>query len=334
MCSRSSIWRSRWGRRANLLRLWMPYRPRQRTGRARHGQKADQLPGYRQPGQSRNIALISRKCGESRKRVCPSPAGPLTKCLDAMGTEGGVRALLVFGSNLAVSAPHAGHIQERLDALDFLMVSDFFLSETARVRRRGASLAAMGRGGRHHDESGRPRLAAAAALRFRPTCVRTDVEVLSDTGRADSAMSNVFPSEPREIFEELRRASAGGVADYSGITYERIKREDGVFWPCPGEQHPGTPRMFLDRFATPDGRARFHPIEFRGPAEEPDHEFPLYLTTGRMMAQYQSGTQTRRIAALRDARLMLSSRFILRWRRISESREAIWFGLPHGGAPR
>ncbi|MGH9666086.1 MAG: molybdopterin oxidoreductase family protein, partial [Bryobacteraceae bacterium] len=62
--------------------------------------------------------------------------------------------------------------------------------------------------------------------------------------------------------------------------------------------HPGTPRLFLDRFATEDGRARFHPVEHRPPAEEPDRDYPLYLTTGRTMSQYQSGTQTRRVAAL------------------------------------
>jgi assimilatory nitrate reductase catalytic subunit len=74
-----------------------------------------------------------------------------------------------------------------------------------------------------------------------------------------------------------------------------------VFWPCPGKDHPGTPRVFLDRFSTPDGRARFHPIQFQASAEEPDHEYPLYLTTGRVMAQYQSGTQTRRVPALMKA---------------------------------
>jgi assimilatory nitrate reductase catalytic subunit len=111
----------------------------------------------------------------------------------------------------------------------------------------------------------------------------------------------LFPSEPRADFDELRRASAGGVADYSGISYERIEAEDGVFWPCPGSGHPGTPRMFLDRFATPDGRARFHPVEHRAAAEEPDEEYPMFLTTGRVMAQYQSGTQTRRVRALQDA---------------------------------
>jgi assimilatory nitrate reductase catalytic subunit len=110
-----------------------------------------------------------------------------------------------------------------------------------------------------------------------------------------------FPDEPREVFEELRRASAGGIADYAGIDYERIVEEDGVFWPCPRTDHPGTPRMFLDRFATEDGRARFHPIAYKPAAEEPDDAYPLFLTTGRVLSQYQSGVQTRRVDALLKA---------------------------------
>jgi len=133
-----------------------------------------------------------------------------------------------------------------------------------------------------------------------PAGVRTDPEILAALARR-LGFGRFFPSEPAQIFDELRRASAGGVADYSGITYARIQAADGVFWPCPGDGHPGTPRIFLERFATADGRARFHPVEFQPPAEEPDHEFPLYLTTGRIMAQYQSGNQTRRVAALRGA---------------------------------
>jgi assimilatory nitrate reductase catalytic subunit len=109
-------------------------------------------------------------------------------------------------------------------------------------------------------------------------------------------------TDPEEVFAELGRASAGGRADYSGITYSRIRKEDGVFWPCPDgeEPHPGTPRMFLDAFAHPDGRARFHAVEHRGPAEEPCADYPVHLTTGRVLAQYQSGAQTRRIRALTD----------------------------------
>ncbi|MEW6582922.1 MAG: molybdopterin oxidoreductase family protein, partial [Actinomycetota bacterium] len=99
-------------------------------------------------------------------------------------------------------------------------------------------------------------------------------------------------------FDELARASAGGPADYSGITYARIEAEDGVFWPCPAPGHPGTPRLFAERFPTPDGRARFHAVHDPAPAEGPDFDFPLTLTTGRVMGHYQSGTQTRRVAEL------------------------------------
>jgi assimilatory nitrate reductase catalytic subunit len=107
-----------------------------------------------------------------------------------------------------------------------------------------------------------------------------------------------WPSEPVVVFDELRRASAGGPADYAGITYERIAAEDGVFWPCPGEAHPGTPRMFLDGFATPDGRARFFAVEHRPVAEDVDEQYPVYLTTGRVLQHYQSGAQTRQVREL------------------------------------
>jgi len=130
-----------------------------------------------------------------------------------------------------------------------------------------------------------------------PPGVRTDLEMLSALAER-LGHSAGFSSEPEAIFEELRRASAGGAADYAGISYERIRREDGVFWPCPNGQHPGTPRMFLERFGTADGRARFHTVEYQASAEEPDNEYPLYLSTGRILTQYQSGTQTRRVASL------------------------------------
>jgi assimilatory nitrate reductase catalytic subunit len=132
--------------------------------------------------------------------------------------------------------------------------------------------------------------------------VRSDLDVIS--GLAERLGSPVpFSTEPEDIFAELGRASAGGKADYSGITYERIVAEQGVFWPCPaadGTPHPGTPRMFADSFATPDGRARFLVQEFGGAAEQPDASYPLHLTTGRVLAQYQSGAQTRRIRSLPD----------------------------------
>jgi assimilatory nitrate reductase catalytic subunit len=264
-------------------------------GGREHGQKADQLPGYRRLDNPEHRAYIAKVWGIA-ERDLPAPGRSAYEMLSTLGGDGGVRALLVLGSNPAISAPRASHIGERLDALDFLMVSDFFLSETAEradVVLPSAQWA--------EEEGTTTNLEGRVLYRQRamapPEGVRTDLEMLSALGER-LGYGDKFPFEPEAIFQELRRASAGGAADYAGISYERIRREDGVFWPCPAEQHPGTPRMFLDHFATADGRARFHAVEFQPPAEEPDREYPLYLTTGRMLAHYQSGTQTRRVASL------------------------------------
>lgn len=133
-----------------------------------------------------------------------------------------------------------------------------------------------------------------------PPGVRTDAEILAGLAARLGSVS-AFPSDPESGFAELRRASRGGLADYAGISYPRIAEDAGVFWPCPDEDHPGTPRLFLDRFATPDGKARFCAVEHRPSGEEPDADFPFWLTTGRVMAQYQSGTQTRRVPELAEA---------------------------------
>ena len=107
-----------------------------------------------------------------------------------------------------------------------------------------------------------------------------------------------FPST-REIYDELRRASQGGLADYYGITWERIEQELGVFWPCPDLDHPGTRRLFEDgKFWHKDGKAHFQVTEWRPSGDPVDAQFPLYLTTGRVVSHYLSGTQTRRIGPL------------------------------------
>jgi assimilatory nitrate reductase catalytic subunit len=133
-----------------------------------------------------------------------------------------------------------------------------------------------------------------------PPGMGSDIEILK--GLADRLGAGArFSAEPATIFDELRRTSAGGAADYAGITYARIAAEDGVFWPCPSEDHPGTPRPFLDRFATENGRALFHAVQHRAPAEEPDDDYPLFLTMGRLLLYYQSGAQARRVPELVQA---------------------------------
>ena len=264
-------------------------------GGREHGQKADQLPGYKRLDNPDHRAQVAKVWGIAEADL-PKPGRSAYEMLDTLGTDGGVRGLFVFGSNIVVSAPNAGHVEARVKALDLLVVADLFLSETAALADVVLPAAQWA------EESGTmTNLEGRVLLRKQatepPEGVRTDTEILSAIAERLESPST-FPCHPAEIFDELRRASAGGLADYSGITYEKIAREDGIFWPCPDVNHPGTPRMFLDRFATADGLARFHAVHHLQPAEEPDQEYPLFLTTGRIMAQYQSGTQTRRVPTL------------------------------------
>ncbi len=265
-------------------------------GGREHGQKADQLPGYRKITDPAARAHVAAVWGVDADDL-PGPGRSAYELLDTLGTAGGVRALLVMGSNIIVSAPRAGHVEERVDALDFLVVVDLFLSETAAradVVLPSAQWA--------EEEGTMTNFEGRVVLRRRalppPTGVKNDLQILTALGRRVGQPEHFRDDDAEAVFDELRRASAGGAADYSGITYEKITAENGVFWPCPAADHGGTPRLFLDGFATDDGLARFSPVEYRAVAEPLSAEFPLYLTTGRVAGHYQSGTQTRRVRSL------------------------------------
>jgi assimilatory nitrate reductase catalytic subunit len=266
-------------------------------GGREHGQKADQLPGYRMIDDPSAREHVARVWGVTPQSL-PGKGRSAYELLDALGTDDGARALLVFGSNIVVSAPNATRVRERLDSLDLLVVSDIVMSETAALADVVLPVTQWA------EETGTmTNLEGRVILRERavapPEGVRSDLEVLA--GLAERLGSPVsFGTEPEAIFAELGAASAGGKADYAGIDYDRIRREHGVFWPCPTSDHAGTPRMFTDSFATPDGRASFVDVEHVGAAEQPCDDYPLHLTTGRVLAQYQSGAQTRRIRELAD----------------------------------
>ncbi|MDT9690758.1 molybdopterin oxidoreductase family protein [Streptomyces sp. P9(2023)] len=381
-------------------------------GGREHGQKADQLPGYRKLDDPAAREHVARVWGVEPDSL-PGPGRSAYELLDALG--GDVKALLLMGSNPVVSAPRAAHIEGRLRSLDFLAVADVVLSETAELADVVLPVTQWA------EETGTTtNLEGRVLLRERaitpPAGVRTDLEVLHALAGL-LGWEKGFPTDPEEVFDELRRASAGGPADYSGISYRRIREEKGVFWPCPedpadaptsgaaeagpdrqaggilagpveagpdrqaggilagpveagpdrqaggilagpveagpdrqaggilagpagaGQEptaeawvkprdpardaaaqgavaagraaeaaashdarpHPGTPRLFLERFATPSGRARFVAVAHRPAAEETDDEYPVVLTTGRVVAQYQSGAQTRRVEKLNAA---------------------------------
>jgi assimilatory nitrate reductase catalytic subunit len=270
-------------------------------GGREHGQKADQLPGYQLLTDPQARTKIAAHWGVPPESL-PQPGRSAYELLDALGTELGPKALFVFGSNLVVSAPRSSHIEARLKSLDFLVVADFFLSETAELADVVLPVAQWAEEtGTMTNLEGRVLLRQRAQLP--PEGVKTDAEVLIALAERLGHAERFPTSEPELLFAELGEATQGAPADYSGITYEKIRTQDGVFWPCPSEdpKHPGTPRLFTERFAHPDGRARFLPVAHRAAAEEPDDAFPLYLTTGRVMQQYQSGTQTRRIEQLNTA---------------------------------
>ncbi|MFC8585436.1 molybdopterin oxidoreductase family protein [Streptomyces sp. NPDC057217] len=270
-------------------------------GGREHGQKADQLPGYRKLDDPAARAHVAGVWGVDPESL-PGPGRSAYELLDALG--GDVKALLLMGSNPVVSAPRAAHVEGRLRSLDFLAVADVVLSETAALADVVLPVTQWA------EETGTmTNLEGRVLLRRRaldpPAGVRSDLEVLHGLAGL-LGHGKGFPADPEEVFEELRRASAGGPADYAGIDYRRVEEERGVFWPCPATPegtapHPGTPRLFLDRFATPDGRARFVPVTHRAAAEETDAEYPVVLTTGRVVSQYQSGAQTRRVDELNAA---------------------------------
>ncbi|GAB2974620.1 molybdopterin oxidoreductase [Amycolatopsis acidiphila] len=267
-------------------------------GGREHGQKADQLPGYRKiddPAAREHVAGVWGVPAES----LPGPGRSAYELLDALGTEAGPKALMVFGSNVVVSAPRSAHVADRLSALDFLVVADLVLSETAALADVVLPVTQWA------EESGTmTNLEGRVLLRQRaltpPPGVRTDLQVLNGLASRLGQPVGRFPVDAEAVFTELREASRGGLADYSGITYDRLRAGEALYWPVPEPGHEGTPRMFLDRFAHADGRARFAPVEHRGPAEPTDEEFPLQLTTGRVLQHYQSGAQTRLVAELND----------------------------------
>ncbi|WP_394847963.1 molybdopterin oxidoreductase family protein [Pendulispora brunnea] len=257
-------------------------------GGREHGQKADQLPGYRRIDDPAARAHVAAVWGVDPESI-PGAGKSAYEMLDAIGEPEGIHALFVMGSNPVVSAPNARRVEARLRELKFLAVSDFFRSETADIADVVFPAAQWA------EESGTTtNVEGRVILRRRvfdpPPGVRTDLDILC-TLAAGLGKGELFPSsDPERVFAELCRASAGGPADYSSLSYPELDARDGVHW--------GGERLFQERFPTPSGRARFHVVHDVHPAEEPNESYPLYLTTGRVLAQYQSGTQTRRVPAL------------------------------------
>ena len=265
-------------------------------GGREQGHKCDQLPGNRDITNPEHRAYVASVWGCEESAI-PGKGLTAQEIVDAIHA-GEIKGLLSICFNPAVSLPDTNFTAAALDKLEFYAVIEFFLSETA----QHADVVLPG--SLHEEDEGTSTTVEGRVVKINaaikpPGEARLDWKILVDLAHR-LGRGQYFPyGSTEEIFTELRRASHGGTADYGGITWQRVVDEQGVFWPCPTEGHPGTERLYEGgRFYTPNGRAKFHPVRFRPPAEVVDDAYPVWLTTGRVVSQYLSGTQTRRIGPL------------------------------------
>jgi assimilatory nitrate reductase catalytic subunit len=267
-------------------------------GGREHGHKCDQLPGNRDISNPEHRRYIADVWGIPEEEL-PGKGNTAQEIMN-MIDAGEIKALISICFNPVISLPDSNFTRQALGKLEHYTAIDFFLNETA--YHADVVMA----GSLHEEEEGTSTSGEGRVIRIRkavdpPGNAKADTEILLEIARRMGRGQYFEYADSEAIFNELRVASKGGTADYYGITYDRIEKELGVFWPCPEIGHPGTPRLFEDlKFQTPDGKAHFHPTPHRPSAEEPDDDYPIILTTGRVVSQYLSGTQTRRIGGLVD----------------------------------
>lgn len=280
-------------------------------GGREHGQKADQLPGYRKITDPSARAHVAGVWGVPESLI-PGPGLPAVQLLKSLGQPGGVHCLFVHASNIAVASPDANAVIAGIKSLDFLVVCDFFMSETAAMADLILPVLQWA------EEEGTLTNLEGRVLRRRraltpPAGARSELWIMARLAEALDAPST-YSEDPETVFEELRLASAGGLADYSGISYAMLDRGEAAYWPYPAGS-TGTPRLFTERFAHADGKAVLTPVTprrrrtpeatvapgapaaVRTGAASPTAK-AMTLITGRLLEHYQSGAQTRRVAEL------------------------------------
>ncbi|MBP3953331.1 assimilatory nitrate reductase catalytic subunit NasC [Bacillus suaedae] len=266
-------------------------------GGREHGQKADQLPGYRSIENQEHREYIANVWGVKEEEL-PRKGVSAYEMMEKIH-EGEIKAMFIMGSNPIVSNPNATYVKDALEKLSFLVSVDMFMSEsgkhadlilptTSYLEDEGTMTNLEGR------------VMHRPASKEKPGQTKHDWEILCEVAKVLGKEEHFSYSTVEDVFNELRVASRGGIADYYGMTYQRLMEGDGLFWPCPSVDHPGTETLFEKEFHHEDKRSRIIPVtneaDFR--KERVSEKFPLYLTTGRVMSHYLSGVQTRKSAAL------------------------------------
>jgi len=239
------------------------------------------LPGYQQVKDD----IIREKFEKAWKtQIPPEPGLTVIEMLNA-AIDGKVRAMYIMGENPMLSDPDINHVRDALESLDFLIVQDIFLNETAQLA--DVVLPATSFAEKDGTFTNTERRVQRIRKAIEPIGdSRPDWQIICDIAERMGAKGFAFESAG-EVFDEL----ASLTPQYGGITYERLEN-GGLQWPCPTHEHPGTPLLHGEKFSR--GKGKFSPLEYRPPAENPDDEYPLVLTTERSLYHYHTGTMTRK----------------------------------------
>ncbi len=241
-------------------------------------------PGYQPVDNEENCKKFSSEWGAS----CNINKGaPLTE-IPNLVEEGKLKALYIMGENPLVSDPDLNHLKKCIEKLEFIVVQDIFMTETAQyadVILPGACFAE--KDGTFTNTERRVQRVRKAVNP--PGEAKDDLTILSMLAEKFGVK---YSNNPEDVFEEIRKVTP----QYAGITYKRIEENDGVCWPCPDEEHPGTPILHVGKIAR--GKGLLTPIENKPPVEQPDEEYPFILTTGRRYEHFHTATMTRRARAL------------------------------------
>ena len=253
------------------------------------GALATFLPGYVSVADESGRGKIARLWGQ--EHLPSKPGLTVVEMMNAIG-EGKIKGMYIMGENPVISDPNSRHVEEALSNVDFLVVQDIFLSETARLA--DIVLPAAGWVEKEGSLTATERRVQWMSKAIDPIDeTKADWQIISEI--ANRLGFNFNYSCADDILREINKV----VPSYGGITPERIKGDiAGLTWPCPTPDHPGTPILHSDAFKTADGLGKIIPVEHRPPLELPDDEYPLLLTTGRVVMHYNAGVMTRRSASL------------------------------------
>ncbi len=243
--------------------------------------------GYQPVTVEDNRKKFAQAWGVKFEDMDPNVGQTVTTMVNNAGDS--IRAIYIMGENPMISDPNLHHAKEQFGKLDFMVVQDIFLTETAAIADVVLPACAFAEKTGTFVNTERRVQISRKALEG-PVGAKLDSEIIAEIAKRMDC--NNFPSTPEELHEEMRQLTPS----YKGITYQRLDNEPGLRWPCPTEEHHGTPVLHSGKFSR--GKGLLVPIEYRPPAEVPDKDFPIWLTTGRLLQHYHTGSMTRRSKVL------------------------------------